>query len=91
MCSFFLHANFVLFVEKDYSKGKSKMVAIFTSNCSPVNDRLGYVHELQKHVEVDLFGSCGEKHCPRNEESRCFEMLRKEYRFYLSFENANCK
>lgn len=35
--------------------------------------------------------SCGNKRCPRNRANECFEMLNKDYKFYLAFENSNCR
>lgn len=40
-------------------------VAWFVSNCGARNSRLQYAHELQKYIEVDIFGACGTKKCPR--------------------------
>ncbi|ODM94383.1 Glycoprotein 3-alpha-L-fucosyltransferase A [Orchesella cincta] len=77
--------------EKDYAAGKSKMAAIFTSNCHPWNNRMGFVRELQKHISVDVYGSCGQMNCPRYNQRECYDMLKKDYRFYLSFENSNCR
>ncbi|XP_036370692.1 glycoprotein 3-alpha-L-fucosyltransferase A-like [Octopus sinensis] len=73
----------------NYAKGKTKKVAWFTSNCCPSNDRRGYAEELGKYIQVDIYGVCGAKTCTKN--SICFEMLEKEYKFYLAFENSNCR
>ena len=54
------------------------------------NGRLDYARELSKHIGVDIYGSCGSKRCPRTSQ-HCFDMLNKDYKFYLSFENSNCK
>ncbi|KAH7954305.1 hypothetical protein HPB49_017345 [Dermacentor silvarum] len=75
----------------DYSQNKTKMVAWFVSNCAASNRRLDYAHELQKHIQVDIYGLCGTLDCPRSESERCYQMLDNDYHFYLSFENANCK
>lgn len=40
--------------------------------------------------QVDIYGKCGELKCTRNSEA-CFEALHRDYKFYLAFENANCK
>ena len=29
--------------------------------------------------------------CPRAESTKCFNMLNTDYKFYLAFENSNCK
>ena len=49
-----------------------------------------YARELAKYIGVDIYGSCGTKRCPRNSD-QCFDMLNKDYKFYLAFENSNCK
>jgi Glycosyltransferase family 10 (fucosyltransferase) C-term len=61
------------------------------SNCNDRNGRLNYARELSKHISVDIYGECGTKTCPRATEKSCFEMLKKEYKFYLAFENSNCR
>lgn len=52
-----------------------------------------YVRELQKYVEVDVFGKCGNLTCGRKfEYNHCFQhVLRPTYKFYLAFENNMCE
>ena len=76
---------------KNYSDGKTKMVAWFVSNCNARNNRLNYAKELGKFVSVDIYGRCGTLRCPRKKASDCFRKLNKDYKFYLSFENHNCR
>ncbi|XP_064480212.1 glycoprotein 3-alpha-L-fucosyltransferase A-like [Ornithodoros turicata] len=94
------YAKFVLFDPlvkqlplngKNFAKGKKKMVAWFVSNCFVSKWRLEYANELGKHVQVDIYGQCGTLKCDRHDQKRCLDMLDKDYKFYLSFENANCK
>ncbi|XP_071444853.1 glycoprotein 3-alpha-L-fucosyltransferase A [Hetaerina americana] len=75
----------------NYAANKTKMVAWFVSNCGARNGRLQYAQELAKHVEVDVYGACGSKRCPRSSPERCFRLLDRDYKFYLAFENSNCK
>jgi glycoprotein 3-alpha-L-fucosyltransferase len=56
-----------------------------------LNGRQDYIEELQKYISVDVFGSCGPLECSRLQSDDCFQMLRKEYKFYLAFENSNCR
>jgi len=77
--------------EKDYAVGKSKMAAIFVSNCASPNRRLEFVKELQEFIPVDVYGACGSLSCTRLEEHKCFTILAKEYKFYLALENSNCR
>ena len=76
---------------KDYAKGKTKLAAIFVSNCGASNKRMEYVQELQKYTNVDVFGACGDQQCEKDNQQGCFDMLRKDYKFYLAFENTNCR
>ena len=76
---------------KDYLAGKTKMAAWFVSNCNARNGRMEYARELQKYLDVDIYGHCGQFKCPRSQTSTCFDKLDKEYKFYLAFENSNCK
>ena len=55
------------------------------------NGRLNYARELGKYINVDIYGACGSKRCPRTNANKCFSLLDKEYKFYLAFENSNCK
>lgn len=76
---------------KDYTVGKTELVAWMVSNCGP-QLRISFVHELKKYIEVDVLGVCasvfGEsRSCPRAETGNCL----KKYKFYLSFENAQCE
>ncbi|KAK7097958.1 alpha-(1,3)-fucosyltransferase C-like isoform X2 [Littorina saxatilis] len=74
-------------VAKD--KSKNKHVAWFVNSCHVPSQREKYVEELGKHVNVDIYGQCGNKTCPKSFE--CLEMITTKYFFYLSFESAVCK
>ncbi len=50
-----------------------------------------YARDLQQHIDVDIYGGCGDKKCPRSQQNTCFDLLNKRYKFYLAFENSNCK
>lgn len=75
---------------RDYAANKTKKVAWFVSNCGARNGRLAYARELGKYISVDIYGTCGPLKCPRT-DYRCFEILEREYKFYLAFENSNCR
>ena len=66
-------------------------VVWFVSNCRESNTRQQQAHELQKYIAVDIYGKCGTMQCPRSRETECFEKLNRDYKFFLTFENANCK
>lgn len=76
---------------RDFTLNKTHKVAWFVSNCAARNNRLQYAHELAKHIQVDIYGACGRLNCPRSAAEKCFEMLDTKYKFYLAFENSNCK
>ena len=78
---------------RDYTEGKTRMVAWFVSNCGARNKRMEYAEELSLLVDVDIYGACGQgdKICTREETDRCNDLLSKQYKFYLSFENSNCE
>ena len=76
---------------KNFAANKTKAVAWFVSNCGARNGRLKYAKELGKHIQVDIYGACGTKTCPRSQANDCFKMLDRDYKFYLAFENSNCK
>ncbi|XP_053607869.1 alpha-(1,3)-fucosyltransferase C-like [Plodia interpunctella] len=74
-------------------KTKTKAVAWFVSNCFSrsrrelVARRLG--NELAKYsLTVDVYGQCGFLSCPRDNEQKCEDMIKKTYYFYLAFENS---
>lgn len=77
--------------DRNWAEGKTKLAAMFVSNCYASNDRLGYAKTLQRHMEVDIYGFCGTMNCDKGNQQACFEMLRKDYKFYFAFENANCR
>lgn len=82
----------------NYATGKTKKVAMLTSNCRDINGRRRYAWELSKYIDVDFFGSCGGTVCRKVTpplpmtfyKNPCFDMLKKDYKFFLSFENSNC-
>lgn len=74
---------------KNYAKSKTHQVAWFVSNCHTVNDRRKYAVELAKYINVDIYGRCGNLKCPKSDV--CFQMLNTKYKFYLAFENSNCR
>lgn len=70
-------------------KRKSKLVAWFASNCHTPIRREDYIAQLNKFIQVDVYGKCGNLSCTYGNAS-CYEILRKDYKFYLAFENSFC-
>ncbi|KAF2900250.1 hypothetical protein ILUMI_05934 [Ignelater luminosus] len=75
--------------ERNYAANKTKKVAWFVSNCFARNNRLKYAQELQNYISLDIYGACGTLTCSR-QDPRCFQLLDRDYKFYLAFENSNC-
>ena len=74
----------------NYAEGKTKIAAWFVSNCASQSKRMEMVRELQKYIDVDVYGDCGTMKCPRKREEDCRQMAAKTYNFYLSLENSLC-
>lgn len=74
---------------KDFAKNKTRPIAWFVSNCHSVNMREHLANQIQNYIDVDIYGDCGKLKCPRNKN--CLDMVEKNYKFYLSFENSYCK
>ena len=48
-----------------------------------------YISPYVNVLQVDIYGLCGDLKCAHSQA--CFDMLSHDYKFYLSFENANCR
>lgn len=79
----------------NFAAGKSRLIAWFVSNCHTQSQRERYVYQLQKHIQVDVYGNCGKLSCLRNNRQGnpnfCDIQLKRKYKFYLSFENSLCR
>ncbi|XP_071496227.1 4-galactosyl-N-acetylglucosaminide 3-alpha-L-fucosyltransferase FUT5-like [Diadema antillarum] len=75
---------------KNRLAGKTKLIAWMASNCKetfwPRNE---FVAELQRHIDVDTYGRCGQLQCQPRLSLDCSEML-SSYKFYLALENSEC-
>lgn len=68
---------------------KSKLAAIMMSNCGGKNKRWEYVQLLRKHMPVDVYGACGNLRCDGHFRKDCPRL--NDYKFYLAFENGDCR
>lgn len=68
-------------------ESKTQSIAWFVSHCITSSKREDYVLELQKYIDVDIYGPCGPYWCPKIMANQCYEMVEQSYKFYLSFEN----
>ena len=75
--------------ERNYSeiyRQKTKFAAWIVSNCWTYSKRDLFVQRLQEHgVPVDVYGRCEKR--PIRDTG---EMINKDYKFFLSFENSFC-
>ena len=84
------NSQFPTEADRNYAEGKTRKVAWFVSNCGARNKRLEYAEELAKYIDVDIYGACGPYKCSRMDQDACLGILRRDYKFYLAFENSNC-
>ncbi len=68
---------------------KSRLGAWFVTNCKAKNNRQEYVDALQKNMMIDIYGFCGNFKC--HDRESCLDMLKQKYKFYIAFENSNCR
>ena len=78
------------YVSYNRAKGKSRLVAWMTSDCTNANKRSEYVKLLQRYVPVDIYGECGNFTCLPKVGKECHRHLSKTYKFYLAFESSLC-
>lgn len=81
----------------NYAQGKTKMAAWFASNCKFVrSSRNEVIKELQKYIDVDVYGACGDLKCPKKSgeyisSEECRDMVASKYKFYFALENSLCR
>jgi alpha-1,3-fucosyltransferase len=70
---------------------KQKEVAWIVSKCNASSNRDEYVQQLSQYIKVDIYGACGPLECKPWLSDQCFEMVERNYKFYLAFENSLCR
>ncbi|KAK3742642.1 hypothetical protein RRG08_025588 [Elysia crispata] len=76
---------------------KSHDVAWFVSQCDRPSRRMEYVKRMRTQVGVHIYGLCGNFTCGSsgyhmgNKREECLNLLSRNYKFYLAFENSFCK
>ncbi|KAK3610623.1 hypothetical protein CHS0354_009086 [Potamilus streckersoni] len=79
---------------KSIYRNKTKSVLWLVSHCKTPSRREEYVKILQKYIDVDIYGKCGQLQCNggklHDDPDSCYGMFNK-YKFYLSFENTLCE
>ncbi|XP_067944492.1 glycoprotein 3-alpha-L-fucosyltransferase A-like [Watersipora subatra] len=76
----------------NYSKNKTKGAFAYVSHCgSKQYDRLSFMRQLKKYINVDILGGCTKQIlCPKRGNKTCVADTHYPYRFYLAFENSLC-
>ncbi|XP_071092895.1 alpha-(1,3)-fucosyltransferase C-like isoform X2 [Haliotis cracherodii] len=69
---------------KDIAATKTAGVFWVASNCGDQARRQMVVRELQKHIQVDTYGKCGEYELKNMDDI-------KHYKFYMALENSYCR
>ncbi|XP_045109683.1 alpha-(1,3)-fucosyltransferase C-like [Portunus trituberculatus] len=72
---------------------RPKLAVWMASHCSTSSGREFYIRELQQHIQVDVFGACGDLKCGKSHNDvECYsDLLRPNYKFYMAFENSLCE
>ncbi len=66
------------------------------SNCGGRSSRQEVVKILQKYIQIDVYGNCGNLTCPKSEDENnsseeCRDMTGQNYKFYMALENSLCR
>ena len=80
-------------MKRNIFKEKTKGIVGRISNCVAPSNRLQTIREMRKYLEIDMQGLCFGNPCgkPGDElDENCNSDLKK-YKFYIAFENNNCK
>lgn len=81
--------NYKMPTEKEVQE-KPYKIAWMVSNCNAQSNRKELYEKLSKYFPIDVYGACGTMSCPREDFSGCYDLLARNYKFYLSFENSIC-
>ena len=72
-------------------RDRPRSIVWVVSHCSTPGKREWYVQELQKYIDIDVYGDCGDMECSKDDTWFCYEKFEREYRFYMALENNYCK
>lgn len=70
---------------------RTKFAFAVFSRCDDFGKRYRIVRELQKYVNIDVYGSCGHLKCDVRSQGCLSTEKAQDYLFKLSFENSHCK
>ncbi|EUB54234.1 Glycoprotein 3-alpha-L-fucosyltransferase A [Echinococcus granulosus] len=71
-----------------HHRNGKKLIAWLASNGSPRNKRERFVHLISRIIPVDVYGGRGKRTPPGRD---ALQWISENYKFYLAFENSNCK
>lgn len=63
-------------------------VAVFVSSHCGAQPRTHYLAKLERYLDVDIYGKCGDKVIGGSESNETLVDVMSRYKFYLSFENT---
>ena len=76
----------------NHALGRTRSTLWVVSNCKTPSKRILYVRQLQKSgLKVDIRGRCAKRPVCKSKKIDCLNNLKRKYKFYLAFENSNCK
>ncbi|KAF2897150.1 hypothetical protein ILUMI_09025 [Ignelater luminosus] len=81
---------------KEFVQNKTKLAAWMVTNCRTPGRREELGKEIQKFMNVDVYGRCGNLTCakkkgdPKISAAECYDMIEKNYKFYFAWENSYC-
>jgi len=83
------------FFAKQLQATKKSTIAWLVSHCSTSGQREKYIEELQRYMNVDVYGWCNSRTDPcgklnGGEKDSCLKNFFNSYKFYIAFENSNC-
>ncbi|OQV18792.1 putative Alpha-(1,3)-fucosyltransferase C [Hypsibius exemplaris] len=68
----------------------NQSISWIVSRCKSDTKREDFVADLQRHIDVAIYGRCGPLRCSRGNASDACQHVPKHYHFYLAFENSFC-
>lgn len=83
------------FLDKQLKRPKKRLALWVVSHCHTSSKREEYIRELQKYMNVDVYGWCNWHSLPCDQskitsKKACIREFFDSYKFYLAFENSKC-